>query len=103
MTLHIPTTTPLAHFKVSLVNLGACDCEEQKRETSPANHKPARVIKHSLCSPFPLFLPHNTAQLKMKRLIGFSAVNWTSPLLGPLCQDPRIPFEFKAEMEAGER
>ena len=36
----------------------------------------------------------------MKRLIGFSVVNWTSPLWGPFCQDPQIPVEFKTDLEA---
>ena len=55
---------------------------------------------------FPLLLlfffssQHNISRPKRKRLIGFSVVNWTSPLWGPFCQDPQIPVEFKTDLEA---
>lgn len=74
--------------------------EELKRE--PSANLPGVI---SIPSALPLLFssPHNIAQPKRKRLIGFSAVNWTSPLLGPFCQDPRILFEFKTELEAWEK
>lgn len=59
--------------------------------------KPAQVISIPSAPAFLFFSQHNVSRLKMKRLIGFSVVNWTSPLWGPFCRDPRIPFEFKTD------
>lgn len=70
--------------------------EEQKKRLPRL--KPAQVISIPSVPAFLFFSQHNISRLKMKRLIGFSVVNWTSPLWGPFCQDPQIPFEFKTDL-----
>lgn len=100
MTLHISATATLAHFKLSLVSLSAYDGRGAEKGDFC---QPAQVISIPSARPLLFSSPHNIAQPKRKGLIGFSAVNWTSPLLGPFCQDPRILFEFKTELEAWEK
>lgn len=57
-----------------------------------------KLLAFPLLSFFLFSSQHNILRPKMKRLIGFSVVNWTSCLWGPFCQDPRIPFEFKTDL-----